>query len=105
VEEENRRYDTDHCVVGYLVAHAWSLPAAVGEAIWFHHEPGLEMHTDPLCRTLKAVLLLADYLCSGAVDEEIFWADEHQAVLAELDLDVEAVKDLEEEVQIALGIS
>ena len=109
VEEENRRYDTDHGVVGYLVARFWRLPEPVGEAIWFHHDPDLTMHADPVTRTIKAVLLLADYIAAGdgtlneEQEDEAIWCAEHEPVLRELKLTLEDVKDLKDDALIAVG--
>ncbi|MBL8490138.1 MAG: HDOD domain-containing protein [Rhodocyclaceae bacterium] len=36
--EEDRRFDLDHCSVGYLVARHWGLPDFVCAAVRYHHE-------------------------------------------------------------------
>lgn len=54
---EDRKYNVDHCVIGYLVARHWRLPAFISDAIRYHHlirEPGLEE-----ARTMAAILQLA----------------------------------------------
>ncbi|MCX7164057.1 MAG: HDOD domain-containing protein [Betaproteobacteria bacterium] len=42
--QEDAKFDTDHCSVGYLVARHWGLPDFVCAAIRYHHElPDEEM--------------------------------------------------------------
>lgn len=36
--EEDRRFDLDHCSVGYLVARHWGLPDFVCAAVRYHHD-------------------------------------------------------------------
>ena len=109
VQEEERRYRTNHCVVGHLIARNWKLPDAVTEAIWFHHEPGLDMHSDPLSRMIKSVLMLAEYisLCDGTLETEPLspeaWAEHYPEVLNELKLTVDDIADLREDALVAFG--
>jgi HD-like signal output (HDOD) protein len=35
--EEDRKFNADHCVVGYLVARHWHLPEFICDAIRYHH--------------------------------------------------------------------
>ena len=35
--EEDKKYQADHCVVGYLVARHWCLPEFICDAIRYHH--------------------------------------------------------------------
>jgi HD-like signal output (HDOD) protein len=54
---EDRKYNADHCVVGYLVARHWRLPTFICDAIRYHHligEPGVEE-----ARSMAAILQLA----------------------------------------------
>lgn len=55
--EEDKKFNADHCVVGYLVARHWHLPDFICDAIRFHHAIGdLGFHQT---RSMVAVLLLA----------------------------------------------
>jgi HD-like signal output (HDOD) protein len=55
--EEDRKFNTDHCVVGYLVARHWHLPTFICDAIRFHHALGeLGLHES---RSMVAILQLA----------------------------------------------
>jgi len=59
-DEEDRRFNADHCVVGYLVAKYWRLPEFICDAIRFHHDiKRLENHA---ARTMVAILLLAIHI-------------------------------------------
>lgn len=59
--EEDRKYQADHCVVGYFVARHWHLPEFVGEAIRFHHD--LPQLVPGESRSLAAILQLAIHAC------------------------------------------
>lgn len=58
--EEDRRFNADHCVVGYLVGRHWQLPDFICDAIRFHHDLGrLDNHA---ARTMVAILQLAIHI-------------------------------------------
>jgi len=55
--EEDRKFNTDHCVVGYLVARHWRLPEFICDAIRYHHAIGeLGLHE---ARSMVAIIQLA----------------------------------------------
>ncbi|MGE5471552.1 MAG: HDOD domain-containing protein [Bacteroidota bacterium] len=55
--EEDRKFNADHCVVGYLVARHWHLPDFICDAIRYHHEiRELGMHAS---RSMVAIIQLA----------------------------------------------
>jgi HD-like signal output (HDOD) protein len=55
--EEDRKFNADHCVVGYLVARHWHLPEFICDAIRFHHAIGeLGQHE---ARSMVAIVQLA----------------------------------------------
>lgn len=55
--EEDKRFNADHCVVGYLVAKHWKLPEFICDAIRYHHDM-LNMGSHA-ARTMVAILQLA----------------------------------------------
>ena len=57
LREEDRKYNTDHCVVGYLVARHWRLPEAICDAV--RHYQDLPELGDLAVRSLVAILQLA----------------------------------------------
>jgi len=57
IAEEDRKFNADHCVVGYLVARHWHLPDFICDAIRYHHDiERLGMHAS---RTMVAIIQLA----------------------------------------------
>jgi HD-like signal output (HDOD) protein len=82
---EDRKYNADHCVVGYLVARHWRLPGFICNAIRYHHlirEPGLEE-----ARTMAAILQLAiEFYHRLQQGENSEWAVIQADVLGELGL-------------------
>jgi len=55
--EEDRKFNADHCVVGYLVARHWHLPDFICDAIRYHHDlKQLGMHA---ARSMVAIVQLA----------------------------------------------
>lgn len=55
--EEDRKFQADHCVVGYFVARHWHLPEFICEAIRFHHDLPQLVPGDS--RSLAAIIQLA----------------------------------------------
>lgn len=55
--EEDKKYQADHCVVGYFVARHWHLPEFICEAIRFHHDLPQLVPGDS--RSLAAIIQLA----------------------------------------------
>lgn len=85
--EENRRYATDHAVVGYLVARYWNLPEYICDAIRYHHEIH-RLDSNHMSRTMVAILQLAiEVYCRDQRLENPEWSRIHQDVLMELGLD------------------
>lgn len=56
-QEEDRKFNADHCVVGYLVARHWCLPEFICDAIRYHHAIGELCSLD--ARTMVAIVQLA----------------------------------------------
>jgi len=55
--EEDRKFNADHCVVGYLIARHWHLPEFICDAIRYHHAIAeLGQHQ---ARSMVAIVLLA----------------------------------------------
>ncbi len=88
--EEDRKFNTDHCVIGYLVARHWCLPDFICDAIRYHHAIGeLGMHD---ARSMVAILLLAveiHYRTMHAPNPE--WERVKAEVLPELGLDEDSL--------------
>lgn len=84
--EEDRKFNTDHAVVGYLVARHWCLPGFICDAIRYQHAMGeLGEHA---ARSMVAILQLAIDIHTR--DQRIpnpDWEDAKEGVLSELGLD------------------
>lgn len=57
---ENEVYNTNHCIVGFMMARSWNLPDAVCKAIRYHHNPNIDTYDDTSVRKLACVLILAE---------------------------------------------
>lgn len=87
---EDRKFNANHCVVGYIVARHWHLPDFICDAIRYHHDiRELGMHAS---RTMVAIVQLAVelYYRTQHVDNPE-WADIASEVLPELGLCAETL--------------
>ncbi|MBF0345457.1 MAG: HDOD domain-containing protein [Nitrospirae bacterium] len=99
---EEVAYNTNHCVVGYLLARNWHLPDTVAQAVCYHHYVDVTIHDQQETRNLAAILLLAEYLREGYDNVRAVglystlndWVKMHPKVLSQLYLSVEDIKDL-----------
>jgi HD-like signal output (HDOD) protein len=95
--EEDRRFNADHCVVGYLVAKHWKLPDFICDAIRYHHDiTGMGSHA---ARTMVAILQLAMqlYYQDQHVDNRE-WEAVRLEVADELGLHIDALAEFSDEV-------
>lgn len=88
--EEDRKFNADHCVVGYIVARHWNLPEFICDAVRYHHEiASLGLHA---ARSMVAILLLAIHIFyrdQRVGDGE--WAAVEEEVLSELGIHADAL--------------
>jgi HD-like signal output (HDOD) protein len=94
--EEDRRFNTDHTVVGFLVARHWNLPDFVCQAVRFHHD---RLHVDHSALTLVSILQMARHLyhkISGLAETQ--WYEMRDQVLQELGLGLDGLTEFEEEI-------
>lgn len=104
VEEEERRYSTNHCVAGYLFARSWQLPEPVRLAILHHHDDQPDYSVPHEARDLTAILKVAefivqDYDASGNMKtlSAEQWIDVYASTIDGLGLDPDDLADFEEE--------
>lgn len=83
LQEEDQRFNVDHCSIGYLVARHWHLPDFVAQAILYH---GAMPHDEMgATRSLVAILHLATYVRHALIDvPDRHWPRLGGEVLAEL---------------------
>ena len=88
--EEDRKFNADHCVVGYLIARHWHLPEFICDAIRYHHAIAeLGQHE---ARSMVAIVQLAidiHYRDQRIASAE--WERVRHDVLPELGLNDEAL--------------
>ncbi len=101
---ENDRYDTDHCVVGYMTAKSWTLPDPVCQAIRAHHDADIKNIQDTSAKKLAAIVMMAEHvtLAYGSVEynsteTEEHWVNAHKEVMEELDLNLSDLQDFKED--------
>ena len=90
VAEEDRKFNTDHCVVGYLVARHWLLPEFICDAVRNHHALG-EMGENA-ARSMVAIIQLAiEIYCRDRHVPNPEWERMKGDVLPELGLSDDAL--------------
>lgn len=57
--EEDKHFQTDHTVVGFMVTKHWNLPEFICQAVRFHHDL---LHVDHAALTLVTILQMARHL-------------------------------------------
>jgi len=94
--EEDRRFNTDHTVVGYLVARHWNLPDFACQAIRYHHD---RLHVGHTALTLVSILQMARHLYHKMAGlPETQWHEMQAQALEELGLGQEGLTEFEEDV-------
>lgn len=82
IDEENRRLDTDHAVIGYYIAKSWRLPPAACAAIRDHHRVQAifadPFYADTASKNLIAILKMAEHIGGlhrilGEQEEDFEW--------------------------------
>lgn len=94
--EEDRINQTDHAMVGCLLAENWKLPDPVCQAIRHHHiqQTGEESHA------LVAILQMAMHLFNGlSGNDDKEWESNADRVLQVLEVEPEEIEEFEEDVR------
>lgn len=104
IAEEDGRYATNHCVMGYFFTRSWHLPEAVRLVILRHHDVEPNYTDGAEIRALVAVLRVSEYIVqdydvSGnmrtlAVEK---WMDINSKMLDVLGMVPQDMEDFEEE--------
>lgn len=95
-KEEDKRFSTDHCVVGFMVTKHWNLPEFICQAVRFHHEL---LSVDHAALTLVSILQMARHLhkkINRMADEE--WTRNAAQVLEEIGVGKEGAVEFMEDV-------
>lgn len=95
-KDEDKRFNTDHCVVGFMVTKHWNLPEFICQAVRFHHEL---LSVDHAALTLVSILQMARHLhkkINRMPDEE--WSRNAAQVLEEIGVGKEGAVEFMEDV-------
>jgi len=93
---EDHELNTDHAVVGYLIARNWNLPDFICQAVRFHHEI---LHTEHKATTMVAILQMARHIYNVYHNtDDTEWETSHQQALEEIGVGQKGLKEFEEDV-------
>ncbi len=103
LNDEDRQFNTDHCVVGYLVGKNWRLPEFILRGIRFHHEILAVVHP---ARTVVAILQMSTHIYNllGKNADDSEWALCWQNVIEELGISPDGLREFEEDVLDTLAL-
>lgn len=100
---EERQFNTDHALVGSIMARSWGLEPAVTEAIRYHHSDDRNVFTNATSSCLWAIIRLADQLSREVAEEgqnrdaeSDAWEQLKKQISEELDFDANDFADLRE---------
>ncbi len=80
--EEDKQFQTDHTVVGFMVTKHWNLPEYICQAVRFHHDL---LHVDHAALTLVSILQMARHLHKKLHHiKDTEWAQMGELVLEEI---------------------
>ncbi len=94
--EEDKRFHTDHTVVGFLVTKHWNLPEFICQAVRYHHD---RLSVEYAALTLVSLLQMARHLhkiIHRINDTE--WAKNEQQILEEIGVEPEDAVEFMEDV-------
>jgi HD-like signal output (HDOD) protein len=92
LREEDRRFNVDHCNIGYLVARHWKLPEFIAQAIL--HQEDIPKEESGAARTVVSILQLAQHahgIFHGHA--HMAWFRTYTDVLTELGLDPDGLSE------------
>jgi HD-like signal output (HDOD) protein len=96
VPSEDKRFDTDHAVVGYMAARYWKMPDYVCQAVRWHHDG---VNVNEQSATLVAILQAAQHLYNlHSMKDDSDWAMQETVALREIGVAKEGLREFEEEI-------
>ncbi len=94
--EEDKRFNTDHTVVGFLVTKHWNLPEFICLAVRFHHD---RLNVDHAALTLVSILQMARHLHNKLHRmNDTEWPDIGDQVLEEIGVGTEGSVEFMEDI-------
>lgn len=93
---EDKRFDTDHAVVGYMAARYWKLPEYVCQAVRWHHDA---INVNEQSATLVAILQTAQHIYNvHAMKDDSDWEAQEEVALREIGVSLEGLREFEEDI-------
>lgn len=94
---EDQQFNTDHCVVGYLVGKQWRLPEFILRGIRYHHE--IESLSYP-ASTVVAILQMSTHIYNSINKnpDDVEWSTSWESTIDELGISADGLKEFEEEI-------
>jgi HD-like signal output (HDOD) protein len=93
---EDKRFDTDHAVVGYMAARYWKLPDYVCQAVRWHHDA---INVNEQSATLVAILQTAQHIYNvHALKDDSDWEVQAAVALREIGVSSEGLREFEEDI-------
>ncbi|CAK0770567.1 HDOD domain-containing protein [Gammaproteobacteria bacterium] len=103
---EDRHFNTNHAVIGYLVGRSWFLSEEIREIIHHHHDEAfLSNPHDEVLASRISLLILAEYLCHlyHRESDDVVWQRVGSNVMQLLDLNETTLQELNEDVKDLLS--
>jgi HD-like signal output (HDOD) protein len=103
IDVENKKYNTNHAVVGYYTAKAWNMPLHLCTAIAEHHNLNQlfsdKYSADSEKKNLIAILKIADHICAshkilGDTNEDYEWNRYGDTILEYVGLGTYDIEDM-----------
>jgi len=96
LDAEDRLFNTDHCIVGYLVGKHWRLPDFILRSVRYHHEIWSVSHP---ATTMVAMLQMATHLYNlmMKLPQEEVWESNWRNVIEELGIPEDGLNEFEED--------
>jgi len=96
VTSEDKRFNTDHAVVGYMAARYWKMPDYVSQAVRWHHDA---INVKDKSATLVAILQTAQHIHNvQSMKDDSDWALQKTSALLEIGVSQEDLREFEEEI-------
>ena len=96
VPSEDKRFDTDHSVVGYMAARHWKLPDYVCQAVRWHHDA---LNVDDKSATLVAILQTAQHIYNQqSMKDDSDWEAQEATALNEIGISKDGLREFEDEI-------
>lgn len=81
IEAEEAHFQTNHCLVGYVVSRSWKLPDVVCKVIQHHHDVDLQYEQDKTLQTMCKINILTECVISYLKRTETHYTELYGHVL------------------------